>query len=197
MYEKLFHIHTRKERNDKPNKVISYHPYEPTPYEALEILFEEYDVKESDHIVDFGCGKGRLNFFIHYFYRASVTGIEMNEDFYQDAQKNRESYGKKTKQNVDCIQFFCCLAEEYQIKSTDNRFYFFNPFSIDVFRKVIDNIIISVQNNPRSVEVILYYAHEDYIYFLEDETLFELVKEVQLPHLYKRNPYERFLIYRL
>ncbi|MFD1851734.1 methyltransferase [Oceanobacillus bengalensis] len=196
-YDKLLNINTRKDAFQPINNAYHYYPYEPTPYQALETLFEQYEVTSNDHIVDFGCGKGRLNFYIHYFYRAAVTGIEMNERFYHDAIHNLEGYTKQTKQKANRIQFHCCLAEEYSIKPTDNRFYFFNPFSIQIFRKIVHHILLSVEEAKRDIELILYYGYEDYVYFLEDETAFELVKEIKLPHLYEKSSYERFLIYRL
>src|SRR4051794_11285716 len=126
-YDKLLNIKTRGEQQGF-NKSVHYHRYEPTPYAALEELFRHYNVKSNDYIVDFGCGKGRLNFYIHYFFAASVVGIEMNEALFQDAIQNRKSYTKKN--NKEKIKFLCCLAEEYQVTDLDNRFYFFNPFSI-------------------------------------------------------------------
>ncbi|GHI00723.1 methyltransferase [Neobacillus kokaensis] len=197
-YDKLLNINTRGDRLEgtvkKPRR---YYPYEPTPYSALEILFENYEVNRSDSIVDFGCGKGRLNFYIHYFFHAAVTGIEMNETLYQEALENSKMYGRKTKSRLEGIQFHCCLAEEYQIASSDNRFYFFNPFSIQVFRSIINNILVSVEEAEREIELILYYPSQDYIYFLENETSFELKKEIILPHDYLRDSNERFLLYRL
>ncbi|MED4207405.1 methyltransferase [Neobacillus mesonae] len=197
-YDKLLNINTRGDRLEgaakKPHR---YYPYEPTPYSALEELFKNYEVSRFDHVVDFGCGKGRLNFYIHYFYHASVTGIEMNETLYQEALENSKTFGRKTKNRLERIQFHCCLAEEYTISPSDNRFYFFNPFSIQVFRSIINNILISIENHERDVEVILYYPSQDYIYYLENDTSFELKKEIILPHDYLRDSNERFLIYRL
>jgi SAM-dependent methyltransferase len=178
------------------NKSLHYHRYEPTPYLALEILFNQYELKSSDRIVDFGCGKGRLNFYINYLFNASVVGIEMNETFYREAIENRKNYLKKYKHSKDKIHFHCCLAEEYQINPLDNRFYFFNPFSIQIFMKIINNILFSVEKSEREIELILYYPTEDYIYFLENHSFFELKEEVILPH-FEQNPNERFLIYRL
>lgn len=178
-------------------KSLHYHRYEPTPYFALEQLFNKYELKSSDRIVDFGCGKGRLNFYIHHFYHASVVGIEMNETFYQEAIENRDSYLKKSKTSKDKIHFHCCLAQEYEIDPLDNRFYFFNPFSVQVFMNVINNILLSVEKAEREVELVLYYPSEDYIYFLDSQTSFELKEEVILPGLYERNSNERFLIYQL
>ena len=121
----------------------------------------------------------------------------MNEKLYQEAIDNQTSYLKKAKDNKGMIQFQCCLAEKYEISPLDNRFYFFNPFTIPIFWKIINNILASVEKYKREVDVILYYPSEDYIYYLENHTLFELIKEVQLPGIYENNPNERFLIYRL
>ncbi|MCM3735787.1 SAM-dependent methyltransferase [Bacillus cytotoxicus] len=178
-------------------KSLHYHRYEPTPYSALETLFTQYDLKSSDRVVDFGCGKGRLNFYIHHFYQASVVGIEMNEVFYKEAMENRDRYIKREKKGRDKIHFQCCLAQEYEIDPLDNKFYFFNPFSVQVFMNVINNILFSVEQAEREVELILYYPSEDYIYFLDNQTSFELKEEVRLPGLYERNLNERFLVYRL
>lgn len=193
-YDKLLNIKTREGKKEF-DQSTHYHPYEPTPYSALEELFQHYEVKSSDRIVDFGSGKGRLNFFIHYFYHASVIGIEMNEQFYRDAMENRERYLVKTTKYKGKLEFINCLAEEYPIHCRDNRFYFFNPFSIHIFKKIIHNLMVSVENHPRHVEIVLYYPSEDYIYFLENQSIFELKQEVILPIAYEQNQSERFLIY--
>lgn len=174
-----------------------YHRYEATPYSALEVLFANYELKSSDRIVDFGCGKGRLNFYVSYFYNATVVGVEMNEIFYQDSVANRDTYLKKTNRSIEKIHFHCCLAEEYEIDPLDNCFYFFNPFSVQVFMNIVKNILVSVEASAREIEIILYYPSEDYIYYLENYTSFRLRKEVTLPGVYEKNPNERFLIYRL
>jgi SAM-dependent methyltransferase len=192
-YDKLLNIHT-EEFQKGFNDSTHYNRYEPTPYHALETLFHHYEIKSSDHVVDFGCGKGRLNFYLHYHFNATVTGIEMNESFYNKALLNQMDYKKKKK---DKIHFHCCLAEEYQIATLDNIFYFFNPFSVPVFMRVINNILLSVEQFPRDVELILYYGSEEYLQFLEYQTAFELKEEIRIPCLYENNPYERFLIYRL
>ncbi|MEH7463935.1 methyltransferase [Bacillus thuringiensis] len=195
-YDAVLHIKTVGEQKEF-YKSLHYHRYEPTPYHALETLFAQYDLKSSDRVVDFGCGKGRLNFYIHHFYHASVVGIEMNETFYKEAMENRDRYIKKEKKGRDKIHFQCCLAQEYEIDPLDNKFYFFNPFSVQVFMNVINNILFSVEQVEREIELILYYPSEDYIYFLDNQTSFELKEEMRLSGLYERNSNERFLVYRL
>ncbi|WP_426980423.1 class I SAM-dependent methyltransferase [Bacillus pseudomycoides] len=195
-YDAVLNIKTVGEQKGF-NKSLHYHRYEPTPYSALETLFNQYELSSSERVVDFGCGKGRLNFYIHHACGASAVGIEMNEMFYKEAMGNLERYAKKSRNSKDKIQFQCCLAQEYEIDPHDNRFYFFNPFSVQVFMNVINNILLSVEEVEREIEIILYYPSEDYIFFLENQTAFELKEEVRLPGVYERNGNERFLIYGL
>ncbi|MBK5446005.1 MULTISPECIES: methyltransferase [Peribacillus] len=195
-YDELLNIKTVGEQKEF-NKSLHYHRYEPTPYSALEQLFKKYQLKSSDRIVDFGCGKGRLNFFIHYLFQASVVGVEMNRTFYIEAIENRYRYMKKTNKNKDNIEFHCCLAENYEIDLRDNRFYFFNPFSVQIFMKIINNILLSFEKEPREIELVLFYGSKDYIFFLENQTAFEMKEEVMLPDLSEHNPYEKFVIYQL
>lgn len=174
-------------------KSLQFHRYEATPYLHLQQLIREYEFKASDRIVDFGCGKGRLNFFLYHYTGATVTGIEMNEEYYRLALENREYYRKKYGSD-DSIHFFFGFAEEYPIHKQDHIFYFFNPFSIHIFRNIIHRILQSVEENDRDIKLILYYASEEYIDFLENMGMFQLRSEVICS---QANPFERFSIYGL
>lgn len=76
-FEKLLNIKTCGEQKIF-NESLHYNRYEATSYFALETLFKEYKLNKLDSIVDFGCGKGSLNFYINYFFNATVTGIEID-----------------------------------------------------------------------------------------------------------------------
>ena len=193
-YEHLLNIETQG--TDKYHTSHLYHRYEPTPYEVLNFLFENYTLNQNDHVVDYGCGKGRLNFYIHHFFQIPVTGIEMNEQFYEVALLNKKNYFKKHPFAQNDITFYCGLGETYPIRSNENKFYFFNPFSIQIFRKIIEKILISLEECYREVELILYYPSDDYQYFLDRRTPFHLKKEITLPN-YHKDHRERFLIYGL
>ncbi|WP_226669892.1 methyltransferase [Metabacillus litoralis] len=195
-YDNLLSIKTEEDYKGFVQS-FHYHRYEPTPYEGLTYLFQFYELKSSDYVVDFGSGKGRLAFLIHYLFGATVVGIEMNEGLYYDAIENLVSYSKKMNKPTDTIDFKNCLAEKYEISSLDNRFYFFNPFSIQIFIKVFNNIVKSLEKYDREIELVLYYVSDDYIYYLENHPLIELKQEVTIPHLYEKNSNERFLIYRI
>ena len=195
-YEKLLNIKTAGEQKIF-NESLHYNRYEPTAYSVLKILSEQYSFTAEDHIVDFGCGKGRLNFYINYFFDSTVTGIEMNAFFYQQGLDNKRDYLKKHKKKINKLIFLHHFAEEYDIDPLDNKFYFFNPFSLQIFIKVIGNILLSVDIYERTVDIILYYPSYDYIYFLENNTPFILLKKIKLPHLYDHDPRHSFLVYRL
>lgn len=195
-YEKLLNIKTSGEQKIA-HESHHYNRYEPTSYSVLEILSKQYHFTTDDNIVDFGCGKGRFNFYINHFFDSTVTGIEMNPFFYKQAIDNKRDYLKRHKKKLNKINFLHCFAEKYNINPSDNKFYFFNPFSIQIFTKVIGNILLSVESYERTVDIILYYPSYDYIYFLENNTPFTLLNEIKIPYLYDADPRNRFSVYRV
>ena len=81
-YEELLNIKTTGEELWS-EKIKHNHPYQATSYDALEKLFENYIVNKDDYIVDFGCGKGRLNFYINYFFKSfCIFAKEKNNPFF-------------------------------------------------------------------------------------------------------------------
>lgn len=195
-YDKLLHIET-SEIQKIFYKSLHYHRYEPTTYDGLMQLFEVYPLSEEDCLVDFGCGKGRLPILVHHLFGSTVVGVEMFKKFYQEALLNKEGYLDNRKNNGEKIKFEHCLAENYQVKKQDNKFYFFNPFSVQIFMKVVNNILQSNEEYPRQMEIILYYPSDEYIFYLDDQTPFVWKEEVRVQELYEKDDKERFLIYQL
>ncbi|HOA81395.1 MAG TPA: SAM-dependent methyltransferase [Defluviitaleaceae bacterium] len=172
-----------------------YNRYEATPYKALDVLFENYKFIDINRVVDFGCGRGRVSFYLHNRFNLPVIGIEANNKTYEEALENKISYGLKTKHTTAPVEFKCSLAQHYKIDKKDNCFYFFNPFSVHIFRKVVDNILHSAEKDCRKLDLILYYPTREYEEFLENSTPFKIVDEIRIPgEIDKR---EKFIIYRL
>ena len=193
--DRLLHIKTEGTL-ELMNQSVHYNRYEATPYEALKELFHHYGPTEG-RIVDIGCGKGRLSFYAHHHFQLASIGIEMSGKLYQDALENLQSYDKSGKKTNGLITFERGLAQDYEIDSRDQVFYFFNPFSVQIFMKVVENILQSVDRQKRAIDLILYYPTAEYIQFLEMRTTFDLFKEVRVPGLYEQNDNERFMIFRL
>lgn len=192
-FEQLLNINTAGNQYGFP-KLAHYHRYEPTPYTGLEQLFTQYELPKEAHFIDIGCGKGRVPIYMHNRFHIPVTGIEMDEQFYEEAQHNKASYLLKVKKRVADIDFKNILAQKYEIKQQDNVFFFFNPFSIQIFRKVMTIILQSIEGKPRIVDLILYYPSQDYLQYLLYETTFELLVEVPLEN--ERNINERICVFR-
>lgn len=195
-YDALLHIKTSGgQKGFSPS--VHYHRYEPTPYQGLEQLCKQYQLTSNDRVVDFGCGKGRLLFYLHHLFGATVVGVEVDKSLYQEAVQNKTRYLKYTKGRADQINLYNCVAEEYKIHPLDNKFYFFNPFSIQIFKNIVSNILHSHESSPREIKLIVYYGSNEYTYFLENHTPFERKEEISIIGLSESNPYERFIIYRL
>ena len=174
---------------------VHYNRYEATPYVALDKLFETYSLDKTDELVDFGCGRGRIIFYIHNKFEIPVTGIEANDKTYEEALRNKNAYLHRARHIKAPIRVLYGPAEGYKIKPTENRFYFFNPFSIKIFRKVINNILASVKEHPRSVDLLIYYPTAVYKQFLWKDTPFEIINKVKTPGMVDKK--EKFLVYRL
>ncbi|MFF5996370.1 class I SAM-dependent methyltransferase [Lysinibacillus sp. KU-BSD001] len=191
-YEQLLNISTTGFQYGVP-KLIHYHSYEPTPYEALEQLFAAYELPSNAHVVDFGSGKGRVPIFLHHKLRIPTVGVEMDGIFFKEAQQNKNRYLQKAGKKLVPITFLNMLAEQYDIQRQDNVFFFFNPFSVQIFRKVVMNIYRSVEQYPREIHILLYYPSPEYLYYLQFETNLDLLKEVKLQGF--KNPNERICVF--
>lgn len=146
--------------------------YDPTPYIVLEELIKLDLIKKEDIIVDYGCGKGRIGFFLNNQIGCKVVGIDHSERLLKMATKNLESYGD----NGD-IKFIHSKAEEY-LPTDANYFYFFNPFSTKIFRQVLRKIEESKENNPREILIFFYYSTVEYKIYLPTEPRLELIKSI-------------------
>ena len=51
---------------------VQYNRYEGTPYDALDVLSEKYEFRDIDRVVDFGCGRGRVMFYLHNRFHLPV-----------------------------------------------------------------------------------------------------------------------------
>src|SRR5699024_4396636 len=95
-------------------------------------------------------------------FQIPVIGIENNDKTFEEALSNEMSYSRKMNHIVEPIYFEYGLAEQYEVQEDDNCFFFFNPFSATIFKKVVNNILESININKRSVDIILYYPLNSY-----------------------------------
>ena len=186
-------LHIKTSGRDDTNSDGYFYPYEPTPYGVLERLVEGGYFAEGDVVLDYGCGKGRVGFFLAHRTRASTIGIEYNERIYKQALKNQQSATSKAR-----TQFLLCKAEDYEVPPTVNRCYFFNPFSVELLHKVMARIIESWYKNPREVFLFFYYPADEYISYLMTVDELEFYDEIECDDLFAgNNSRERIMIFQL
>lgn len=172
-------------------------PYEATPYSILYTLFQASPLQATDHFIDYGSGKGRLLFYVHYLFNSHVTGIEVDQALYEKSLINQKHYLEISGKSAANMTIKNCSAETHEVQASDNVFYFFNPFSLPLLKKVLEQILYSVMSFPREVKLIFYYPFDEYIEYIDQQTPFQLAMEIKVPHLQAINPDERFLIYQL
>ncbi len=168
-----------------------YHfPYEPTPYSVLTRLAESGYIDSRNILVDYGCGKGRVGFFINYATGCSTIGIEYDKRICESAWQNQKTYTKKKNTEILCIS-----AEEYQIQDAD-CFYFFNPFSVEILRSVIGQIMNSYYEKPRQMKLFFYYPNEEYVSYLMSASELSYIGEIECQDLFEgNNKRERIMVF--
>ena len=190
-WDKLLQISTIG--RDARNADEYHHPYEPTPYCVLERLAKSGFFGEEDVVLDYGCGKGRVGFFLSYRTKARTIGIEYDKHIYEDALNNRKSTVSRVKPD-----FVLTRAEEYRVPPEVNRCYFFNPFSVEILRKVMARIMESWYENPREIFLFFYYPADEYISYLMTVDELEFYDEIECDDLFEgSDPRERIMIFQL
>lgn len=169
------------------------YPYEPTPYCVLERLADSGLIGKEDTVLDYGCGKGRVDFFLSFRNSAKTIGIEYDDRIYRDALENQRTALRKAK-----ADFVLTKAEVYEVPPQVNRCYFFNPFSVEILHKVMARILNSFYEDPRDMMLFFYYPSDEYIAYLMTVDELEFYDEIECDDLFGGNdPRERILIFSL
>ena len=170
-----------------------HHPYEPTPYCVLERLENSGLIGKDDAVLDYGCGKGRVGFFLSYRTKAKTIGIEYDDRIWQSALENRKTTISRIKPD-----FVLTKAEEYEVPPEVNRCYFFNPFSVEILHKVMARICDSWYENPREIFLFFYYPADEYISYLMTVDELEFYDEIECDDLFEGyDERERIIIFQL
>ncbi len=185
-------------RNDSFSTDHLY-PYEPTSYPVLDRLIESGYIGREDRVLDYGCGKGRVPIYLNNKIGCRTIGVELMDGFYGDALRNVESYLKHVKDaDKTDIEIVHLSAQKYEIPKSVNRFFFFNPFSIAVFKSVMGRVMESYYGKERRMILFFYYPQDEYIAYLSaiDEVMF--VDEIDCTDLFEEKDLRnRIMIYEI
>lgn len=190
-WDKLLRIKTTG-RDDSMADQYRY-PYEPTPYSVLERLAGSGYISKRNVLLDYGCGKGRVDFYLSYQTRCRTLGIEYDPRMYERALSNQQTAvsGRRA-------SFVLVNAEQYPVPAEVDRCYFFNPFSVEILQKVMARILDSYYENPRNIQLYFYYPSDEYVAYLMTQELLMFVDEIDCGDLFEgKDPREKILIFEI
>ena len=189
--DKLIRIKTSG-RDDSTADQDRY-PYEPTPYAVLERLANSGLIRKKDVVLDYGCGKGRVDFYLSYQTRAKCIGIEYDERIFAAAEENL-----KTAVSAEKVEFRLGNAESFQVPPEVNHCYFFNPFSVEVLKKVLARVRESYYESPREILLFFYYPSAEYISYLMTVEELSFFDEIDCCDLFEeKSERERIMIFQI
>lgn len=190
-WDRLLQIRTSG-RDDSHADQYRY-PYEPTPYCVLERLADSGYLRKGNTLLDYGCGKGRVEFFLFWQTRCRSIGIEYDERIYEKAAENQKRAAAAGR-----VTFELANAEQFQVPEEVDRIYFFNPFSLEILQKVISRIIDSYYAAPREILLFFYYPSDKYISFLMTVDELTFSDEIDCSDLFQgKDPRERIVIFEI
>ncbi|MEF2765309.1 MAG: class I SAM-dependent methyltransferase [Mediterraneibacter sp.] len=188
-WDRLLQIRTSG-RDDSHADQYRY-PYEPTPYCVLERLADSGYLRKGNTLLDYGCGKGRVEFFLSWQTRCRSIGIEYDERIYEKAVENQKRAAAAGRVTFELVN-----AEQFQVPEEADRVYFFNPFSLEILQKVISRIIDSYYAAPREILLFFYYPSDEYISFLMTVDELTFSDEIDCGDLFQgKDSRERIIIF--
>ncbi len=190
-YDRLLHIRTTG-RDDSHSDQYRF-PYEPTPYSVLERLANAGYIRKGNTLLDYGCGKGRVDFFLAWQTRCRTIGVEYDSRIFEKAEENQ-----KSAVSAGRTEFQMANAETYPVPESVDRIYFFNPFSVEILQKVLVRILKSWYEAPREVRLFFYYPSDDYMSWLMTVEELAFLDEIDCKDLFPGNDSrERIVIFEL
>ncbi|VAX36626.1 hypothetical protein MNBD_PLANCTO02-2053 [hydrothermal vent metagenome] len=130
--------------------------YSPTSANRFGWLLSNLPVDLSQYtFIDFGSGKGRALLMASEFPFKQVVGIEFARELHETALKNIQSF-RSRKRQCNSVQSFNQDATEFQFPDDPLVLFFFNPFSAEILKQVLNNLQSSLDKTPRDV-IALYY----------------------------------------
>lgn len=123
-WDKLLNIRTMG-RDDTHADQYRY-PYEPTPYSVLERLANAGYIRKGNILLDYGCGKGRVDFFLSYQTRCKSIGIEYDERIYEKAAENKKDAVSSGRVEI-LRKVMARILESYYAEPRRIQLFFYYP----------------------------------------------------------------------
>ena len=194
--DKFYNVQTVQDDKRSALQREIFYEYEPTPYYILDRLFTKFPFRQQDHMIDFGCGKGRVLIMAMIHSCRKITGYEINQYYYNIALQNI----KNLQSTINCSTV-CSLhnmdVQRIHIEDSANVFFFFNPFHLKVYIHVFQEIVFSLKRRSRKIRIIFYAPKKSTLQYVNSLDCFELTNLMTVSHMVKRcqSEYYEYAIY--
>ena len=190
-WDKLLKIRTTG-RDDSHADQHCY-PYEPTPYSVLERLAASGFVTKKNVLMDFGSGKGRVDFYLTWQVGCRCIGVEYDRRIWQAAVANQQKAAAGSK-----VSFMNMRAENCPVPEEADRFFFFNPFSVEILQRILMQVVDAWYEKPRQILLFFYYPSDEYVSYFMNVDQLVFLDEIDCRDLFGgKDPRERILIFEL
>ena len=126
--------------------------YEASPWRTLSSVLPRSAVSGSDVFVDFGCGKGRVLLQAARYPFRKVIGVELSPGIAEVARRNVMQVSR----HLACkdVEIVTADLAEFQIPDDLTVAFCFNPATGDVFKRLLENIAVSLLRRPRPFQLL-------------------------------------------
>lgn len=174
-------------RDDSHSNFKNY-PYEATSYYVLEALANSGYIKKGDKIIDYGCGKGRVDFYLSYYTKANMIGVEYDLRLYNTALENH-----KKSISSNRVEFVNSCASKYEVDIDVTGAYFFNPFSVEILKEVINNLRKSKEIKNREIKLFFYYPSKEYLNYINSNEDIIHIEDIDCRDSFKNYDFKEYI----
>ena len=161
---------------------LGAHDPTPTPYFILEDLFEGLRFEDDSHLLDVGCGTGRvLAYFLEAHLPGRATGIELDPEIAAFAASWTSSF-----EGVDVIE-----GNALEIPLAPySHLYLFNPFDTNL----LERFIMKIEQDAARETTVVHMSDNGETYSYIGRTGWSLVREGEF-HSYRTASGRSFHVY--
>ena len=138
-----------------------FHPdrvtYQPSGWRYLGRVLRRGDVTRDDVFLDMGCGKGRVLIQACRYPFKRVIGVEVDPALADVARENLARAGRRSR--CGDVEIVVADAAEYAIPDDLTVMYLYYPFAGETFRRVMANVVESLDRTPRRLRIVYALPH--------------------------------------
>lgn len=129
-------------------------------------MSELLPLKETDTIVDLGCGTGQLSFYLALKYKCKVIGIDYSNDAIKIAQRNKKRFIENNKVNTKKIFFLNKTNAELTTFKNIKAVYLKDVIE-HLYDEEINKILDSIKKwNNESIYIVIHTDNNLYLQYI-------------------------------